>query len=215
MSELQYTKLGGLKTSDEQIATPQTYFIKLHNYLPNKTKGGIAPRGGSSTWSHTGNIWGISGYKKRGSSLKIPFTDIPVRYRRNGSTNYIEKLDWSTDTWSAVTQGASTSFDIGANSSFAQIADSFAIAAGRPAVITDISAGNVNRLGGPAPTAAPGNSTAAGSLTGRFVYVYTFYDSTTGWESSPSPATGIITVAAQDITLTGLEGTCAREGVDK
>lgn len=208
-----YSKLGGLNTAVSPLSANQVDFLRLDNFLSNQKFGQLIKRGGSDAWMHSGNIWGIGGYAKQTTSLKTPIQDIPVRHRRDGGTSYIEKLDWSTNGWAALTLGANTSFGIEGVATFAQIDEFFCIAGGRPARIQNITSGPVGRLGGPAPTTAPGISLAAGVLTGQFSWHYTFRDPTTGWESSPSPATAMQSLSSQTPTLTGLETSCAREGV--
>jgi hypothetical protein len=82
-----------------------------------------------------------------------------------------------------------------------QVSDVMGVFAGTPAMIDDISTGELSRLGGPVPTVAPtvSASGSAGALTGTFYCCYTYYDPTSGWESSPSPISSLVTVAAEKI----------------
>jgi hypothetical protein len=57
-------------------------------------------------------------------------------------------------------------------------------------------------LGITPPAAAPVAATGSGSLTGTFQYVYTYFSSTTGWESNPSSPSSPLTLAAQGADLT-------------
>lgn len=216
MSSIQYSKLVGLQTGADSIAAPQVALTKCDNFVIARPYHALRKRGGSYEWSASGDIWGIGGYAKQGISPKIPVSVVPVRHRRNGGTTYIEKLNWGTLVWDAITQGSNTSFDIGDIASFAQVDDMLAVFAKRPAQIRDIASGNINRLGGSAPAAAATlASGGAGALTGAYRYVYTYRDSTTGWESSPSAVSSTFTASAQQIGLSGLSTTPDRDGVDK
>lgn len=97
-----------------------------------------------------------------------------------------------------------------------QVDSTMAVFAGTPAMITDIDIGELQRLGGPAPTVAPtiAASAGAGALTGDFYCAYTFYDSTSGWESSLSPFSTLLTIAAKDIEWSALPTTYSKSGVD-
>lgn len=61
------------------------------------------------------------------------------------------------------------------------------------------------------PTVAVG---AVGLLTGTYTYVYTFYNSTLGYESQPSPVSLEVTVTSQKVELTAI-GTTTDPQVDK
>lgn len=169
-------------------------------------------RAGSKVWAHTGDILGMGVYSVAQSSYRVPNTANVLRHRRNSGTSYIEKYDPSGDTWSALTLGANTSFGANGIAQFAQCGTLLAICGGRPAKLQSIS-GTVERLGGPAPTAAPTWGTSGTGLTGRTMGYYTFYDPTTGWESSPSPVTSLTTLSNQQLDWSALETSCAREGV--
>lgn len=97
-----------------------------------------------------------------------------------------------------------------------QVDSTMAVFAGTPAMITDIDIGELQRLGGPAPTVAPtiAASAGAGALTGDFYCAYTFYDSTSGWESSLSPFSTLLTIAAKDVEWSALPTTYSKSGVD-
>lgn len=216
MPQVQFFKLTGVATGVDQVAAPQVCFLKCDNFVISRPQNALRKRGGSAEWSHTGDIWGISGYAKVNTSPRIPVQVVPVRHRRLGGTSYIEKLNWQTSTWDTITQGANTVFDVGDVASFAQVDDTLVICARKPAQIRDIASGNVNSLGGSAPSvAATVGAGGAGALTGSYRYVYTFYDSTTGWESSPSPISSTFSASSQQISVSGLATSSDREGVDK
>lgn len=101
-------------------------------------------------------------------------------------------------------------------SRMAQIDTVLGIFAGLPVMIDDIDTGTVKRLGGDAPATAPtiAASAGAGLLTGTYSVCYTFYDSVTGWESSPSPISNEITITSKNIEWTGIATTSAKTGVD-
>lgn len=217
MKNLQYSDIGGLDRSVEQIIAPQVDFLRLDNFIPNRKRGGLVKRGGSDEFAVTGDIWGIGGYKKAGSSPRIPAIETVLRHRRNGSTSYLEKYSWASGTWANITLGAEVAFATGDITRFAQVSSFLAICGGKPAKLLDAASGSVSRLGGPAPSAAlvATASAGAGALTGTYYYVFTFYDSTTGWESSPSPISSLLTISAKDVDISSLPTACAREGVDK
>lgn len=210
-----YSEFLGIDRTTNDVDAPQVSFLKADNVLLSGKRGAPVIRGGSTEWSVTGNILGIFGYSQKNASHLIPNLSYVIRHRRVGSTSYVEKLDWSDGSWDAITQGASTSFGAAGIASAAQMNDVLLVCAGRPAYISDINSGNINRLGGPAPVTAPTWTLQAGSLTGATAGYYTFYNPTTGWESSPSPLTSLTTVAAQEIDWSGLETSCAKEGVTK
>ncbi len=210
-----YSKFTGLDVSTDPEDQSQVSFLKLENFVLNRQLGRIYPRGGSKSWSVTGNILGIGGYARDTGTSRIPVSETIVRHRRTAAISYIEKLNWNTDVWDNITLGANTAFDVSDTTSFAQVSELLAVCGGRPAKIRDISSGSIERLGGPAPSAAPSLTTYGTGLTGTYSYVYTFRDSATAWESSPSSATGLLAVANKTVTVGGLETTCAREGVDK
>jgi hypothetical protein len=98
-----------------------------------------------------------------------------------------------------------------------QVSDVMGVFAGTPAMIDDIDTGELSRLGGPSPSAAPTVSLfGVGALTGDFYCCYTYYNPTSGWESSPSPISTVLTAAAQKITWDlNLIPAPAKEGVTK
>ena len=216
MAEKLYSRFAGHDTSRGGFDAAQISFLLLRNFIVNDKRNSLRLRFGSKKWATTGDVYGLFLYALETGAVKTPVYDIPIRYRLDGVTPYIEKLNWATDVWDAITQGAQTSFGTDGIGSSAQVGDLIALCAGKPAKIVDIAAGSINRLGGPAPTAAAVLTTPSGAtLTGYYSYVYTFYDSADGWESSPSPATAVTTITAADITVGSLETSCAREGVDK
>jgi hypothetical protein len=210
-----YSDFIGLNRTTNIVDAPQVTFQKLDNLIPNRVKGALVPRPGSTVWATTGTVYGIGSFSKESASYLVPNVEHVIRHRRNGGTSTIERLDWGTSSWTAITLGAQTSFGITGIATFAQIDTVQCICGGRPAYLTDPTSGSINRLGGPAPATAPTWGTSAGSLTGQAYGCYTFYDSTTGWESSPSPLTSLTTLTADQIDWSGLETTCAKEGVDK
>jgi hypothetical protein len=215
MESVPYSKFTGIDSSTDPEDASAVSFLKLDNFILNRKLGRMYVRGGSKSWAVTGDILGIGGYARDTGTSRIPVSETIVRHRRIAAITYIEKLNWSANTWDAITQGIHTSFDVADTTSFAQISELLAVCGGRPGKIRDISSGSLERLGGPAPTAAPSLTTYGTGLTGTYSYVYTFRDSATAWESSPSPATSLLTVANKTITVGGLETTCAREGVNK
>jgi hypothetical protein len=216
LDAVEYKELLGIDNERTPKIAPQVAALKLDNFILTRQLGGYIKRGGSSKYDVTGDIWGFTGYAKQELSPRVPTRDIPIRHRRAGATSFIEKLDWSADTWSAITQGSHVNFDIGDIMSGAMIGDLLCLCANRPAKITDIDSGNVTRLGGSAPSAAPTLAEGvAGNLTGTYRYVITFYDSTTGWESSPSDISSSLTVTAKKIELSAIPTTIDRTGIDK
>jgi len=124
----------------------------------------------------------------------------------------------NTPAWTSMTINADVSSGLATNgiSRMVQIEETLAIFAGTPARITGLS-DEVTRLGGDAPAAAPtiAATVAAGSLTGTYSACYTYYDSVSGWESSPSPISNEITIAAKNIDWSGLAlPATPKEGVD-
>lgn len=214
MDSVLFNKITALSQRLNQVESPQLSFLKLKNFIFNRQLGSLRKRGGSLTPSVTGDIWAIEGYNKDTASTKIPIAITPIRHRRDGATSHIEKYDWSANTWSAITKGSETSFDIGNVGSAAQIDDRFILFCGRPAMVNDIASGDIERLGGPAPTAAATvASGGAGALTGNYRWVYTFYDSASGWESSPSPISSTLALTAEQASLTALPTSADRENV--
>jgi len=217
METAHYKDLQGLDTLVTPIAAPQITFLSLINYHVNRELGTLIKRDGSNAWNVFGDIWGIGGFAEPNPSLKVPVLETIVRHRRVSSESVIEKLNWTSNEWEAIAQGAHVSFNIEAIADIMQANDSLIILASRPAMITDISTGSVLRLGGPSPTEAPTVAPqGSGSITGtNYTYVYTFYDSTTGWESSPSTISATISPDGEDVVVSGLETSVAKEGVDK
>ena len=211
-----FSKYGGINQSVDAVDISPRTFLTLDNFIVNQRIGEARKRPGTYHWSVTGDIWGVGAYSKETSFTKLPVYDIPVRHRRDGSTSVIEKLNWSTLVWDTITQGTYVSTFLGVSDvwSTAQIGTLLAVCSGRPAKLTSDS-GNLERLGGPAPTTAPTVGNSGTGLTGSYSFVYTFYDSTTGWESSPSPASSAVTITNKQLDLSALETTYAREGIDK
>lgn len=216
MSQQFYSKFLGIHRELTSPDAPQISFLDLRNFIFDRVKGGLMKRSGSNVWSTTGDSLGMGAYQAAtGDAPRVPGIHYPIRHRRNGSTSYIEYLDWATNTWTAITLGAQTAFATAGIAHFAQVHDMMVIAGGRPAKFSDPVAGTVTRLGGPAPTAAPTWGSSGTGITGTTAGFYTFYDSTTGWESSPSALTALTTLANKQLDWSALETTCAREGVDK
>lgn len=210
-----YSEFRGQTRSIAPADAEQVSFLLLENIIPNRIDGALVKRPGSKTWATTGDVLGMGIYSETKSSYRIPNTAHIIRHRRSGGTSSFQKYNWSGDTWDTITLGANTSFGASGIAHFAQGNALLAVCAGRPAKLVGISE-DLERLGGPAPTTAPTWTVdTSGSLTGRTMGYYTFYDSTSGWESSPSPVTSLTTLAADDIDWSALETTCAREGVDQ
>lgn len=210
-----YSEFIGIDRTTDQIDAPQVSFLKLDNCLLTERKNALVKRGGSAVWATTGDCYGLLGYSQASASYLVPNVSHVIRHRRNAGVSSLEKLNWSTSTWVALTLGANTSFGVGGIAQASQINDILTICAGRPAYLNDIGTGVVNRLGGPGPSTAPTWTLGAGSLTGAAYGYYTFYNSSTGWESSPSPLTALTSFSSQQVTWSALETTCAKEGVDK
>lgn len=213
MRQEYYYQYQGLRRSINSPAAPQVAALLLENFMPNRLAGGWVKRPGSKLWPTTGDVLGIDGYTQANASYRVPQTIHVIRHRRSGSTSFIERYDSATDTWIAITQSANTAFSSLGFTTFAQLSNFMVIGGGRPAFLTDPVAGTVQRLGGPAPTTAPTWTLGAGSLTGNAYGFYTFYNSTTGWESSPSPITAFTSLSANQITWSALETTVAKAGV--
>lgn len=210
-----YSSFKGIKRSVPSVDAPQVSFLICDNYILNRVKGGPMKRPGSKAWSATGDCLGIGEYSKSQSSLLQPNVSYIIRHTRSGGTSTFAYYDAAGDTWTSITKGASTSFGASGITTFAQSNDLMAVFGGRPAKLVDPATGDLERLGGPAPTAAPTWGTSLTGLTGTTSGFYTFYDSTTGWESSPSPITSSTTLTNDQLDWSALETTCAREGVDK
>lgn len=214
MDAVQYSKFTGTDQSTDPIDASQTSFLKLENFIANRQLGALFPRGGSRGWAVTGDIWGLAAYARDTSSTKVPISETIIRHRRTAAITAFERLNYSTSAWDNITLGSQTFFDIGNTTAFTQVADLMAICGGRPAQLrADLS--TITRLGGPKPTAAPSVAPSSTGLTGTFRWVYTFYDPSTGWESSPSAPTALTTLTNQGALLTGLQTVCARENVTK
>ena len=217
MADVTYSNLSTLDASISPIDKSQTSFLKLHNYVANKKVGSIISRGGSAYSYAAGDILGLGLYSLKNSTSIAANHTIIIRYRKDGSNIYVEKYDWATNVWTEVEPESTSHLDFGGDgvASICQISDALYIAANRPAKILDVETGKVTRLGGPAPTSAPTTAFSSTGITGTVAYAYTFYDPTTGWESSPSPVTAFLTPSNQGVKLTSLATTCAREGVTK
>lgn len=210
-----YSGFLGIKRGQPSQDNPQVSFLLLENYIVNRIRGGIMKRPGSKTYATTGDVLGMGEYSKDQTSLLQPNISYIVRHRRNGGTSFFEYYNSGTDLFTSITLGANTSFGASGITSFAQCNTLMAICGGRPAKLTDPTSATIQRLGGPAPTTAPTWGSSLTGLTGTTSGYYTFYDSTTGWESSPSPITASLTISNKQIDWSALETTCAREGVDK
>lgn len=210
-----YSQFRGIVRSVPSADAPQTSHLILDNYVINRVKGGMMKRAGSKTWAATGDCLGMGEYSKDSTSLRQPNVSYVIRHMRSGGASAFSYYDWTTDAWIAITLGASTSFATNGITTFAMVGQMLAVCGGRPAKLTDPIAGTMTRLGGPAPTAAPTWGNSGTGLTGTTTGFYTFYDSTTGWESSPSPITASLTISNKQIDWSAMETTCAREGVDK
>ena len=80
-----------------------------------------------------------------------------------------------------------------------------ATGAGVPQWTQGAGAGSTHNLGILAPATAPTVALGAGgAITGTYQYAYTYYSSTTGAESAPSPVSAEIVATANQINLTGL-----------
>lgn len=195
---------------------PQVSFVILDNFFVNRVKGGLTKRPGSKTWSTTGTTYGLGEYLKSQTSLLSPDVAYVVRHRRSGSTSSFEYYNQSGDTWTTVSLGTvatASTFGTSGITQFAQCGTMMAICGGQPAKLVDPTSGTIQRLGGPAPTTAPTWGTSGTGLTGQTTGHYTFYDPSSGWESSPSPVTALTTLTNDQIDWSGLETSCAREGV--
>lgn len=216
MERLHYKDLKGLENLRTSVIAPQVSFLKLDNHLVNDEIGALVKRGGSSSYDVTGSLYGYAAVPKEGANHRDPVTDIILRHRRQGSTSYIEVLDWSTDSWSAATLGSFASLNVGDIMGYTNIGGLCILAADRVHKITDIDTPVVERLGGAGPSSAPSVAAgAAGNLTGSYRWYITFYDSTSGWESNPSPVSSTVALTAEQCDLSSLPTAAFRENVDK
>lgn len=217
MKDRKYSRLGSLDVSTDAEDASQLSFLMCDNFVNNRKLHVLMKRGGSEYYTLGGDIWGLFGYTTNASSAYLPAYTTVIRHRRDLTVSYFERYDWDEKTFNILPQGEYTSFNIGNLTSSAQIDALCAIAAGRPAKLMSAT-GEITRLGGDEPFDSPDYVVvSAGTLTaGSYSYCYTFYDSTTGWESSPSPVTDLIEVdGTESITLTNLATDANREGVDK
>ena len=212
MAEFFYNGFSGLDLSTEQTAQSQVSFLRCNNFVLNRKFGALLKRGGSKHYTISGNCWGIGGYSVASASLSFPSGYVPITHYRNGSVSSFYSYDWVNDDVTAIDLGANTSFGAGGIASFCQTGSMLAILAGKPAKWSSIT-GDIERLGGDAPTAALTSAAGiAGALTGTFRYVYTYYDASNGWESSPSPISTEVTVSSKKIDLSVIGGSPARDG---
>lgn len=214
MPTINYRNHQGLDASRDHINVQAPTAVRLENLLAGRVRGAYVKRPGSKQYDIQGGVFGLGGYQEQ-DATKAVSTVTPIRVRVASSTFYIEKLSLTSDSWTSITvdSNLSTGFDNVQIASFCQQSEALIMACDRVGMLTSIG-GNFNRCGGPGPTAAPTLGTTSGSLTGDYNYVYTFYDSTTGWESSPSPI-GSVSPSGQDVTVSSLETTAYRAGVDK
>lgn len=132
---------------------------------------------------------------------------------------YVKTTSASVETpaWSSVTihSDVSSLLQTSGIVRMPQIEDTLAVFAGTPAMITDIATGELQRLGSDAPSTAPtiAASAGAGALTGDYYCAYTYYDPTSGWESSLSPFSTLLTVTAKNIEWSALPTTATKKGV--
>lgn len=180
-------------------STRQIYVSFRENYTSSAT--GVGDAWNPPDGSHTIYVWGMQAND---------YTDLETYVLTTGAA--VE-----TPAWSNVTIHADVASSLQASgiARMAQIDNVFALFAGTPAKITDIDTGELNRLGGDAPTVAPtiAASAGAGPLTGDFYACYTYYNPTTNWESSPSPISTLLTVAAKNIEWSALPTTAVKSGV--
>lgn len=217
MADVLFNNLSFLDSSTSPIEKSQTSFLKLNNYLANKRSGSICKRGGSAYQYVNGDIYGLSSYSVKNVLSISSNNSIPIRCIWDGANYRVEKYSWETDEWAEIAANATNylDFDYGSVATIVQVSDMLAIAANRIAKVIDPTSGKVTRLGGSAPAAAPTVTKTGTGITGTVAYAYTFYDSTTGWESSPSPITAFTTCADEGIIVGGLGTTIDREGIDK
>lgn len=215
MLTVHYKNLQGLDTESTPVTAPQLAFLRLVNYHLNRERGALVKRGGTKRYNMLGDTWGIGGFPQPTASLKVPIKDIIIRHRYYQNASAIERLNLDTGEFEEYDLGASTSFSIAAVSDIFPANDIAVILGGRPAMIRDAENGPVARLGGPYPASAPSLTTQAGSLTAtNYTYVYTFYDPTTGWESSPSAVSATVSPTSEDVVCT-MATECDKEGVTK
>lgn len=170
-------------------------------------RGSMAAIGGLVNYNAAGTesiyVWGMQANDRDHSSNYVATTATAV-------TNLV---------WTPVTihSDVSSLLAVSGIVDMPQVSDTLAVFAGTPAMIDDITSGELSRLGGPVPTVAPTVSLfGVGTLTGTFYCCYTYYDPTSGWESSPSPISTVISPAAQGIqwNIAGIVAP-AKKGVTK
>lgn len=206
----------GLDSSQHTNSPEQTSASSVKNLVPGRVAGDYVKRDGSKAFSISGGIWGICGYKQQTLTSDV-LSETIIRVRVDNGNIYVEKQSLTSDTFTEITQSANISASVGIDAvwSFDQFDGMLAIGANRVCKILDIDSGEVTRVGGSGPTTAPAVvAGGAGSLTGTFSYVYTFYDSTTGWESAMSDSASV-TVTGKDVAVSDLETATDRSGVDK
>lgn len=211
--------ISGINESVTEVISPPDTVLTSNNFVISHKRGTIKKRGGSVYHNVTGDVWGLGGYVRPTGSLKVPIGDVVIRHLRDGSTSTFAKMDWSDRSWDTISYASdfsSSNVDIGAITKFIQIGTKLAILSGKPAQLDDIASGTISMIGGPAPTNPPtvAESVAAGALpAGTYSCCYTFYNATTGWESSLSPIADVTIGASKDIEWTGLPSTYTKSGV--
>lgn len=211
--------ISGINESVTEVISPPDTVLRSNNFVISHKRGTIKKRGGSYYHSITGDVWGIGGYAKPTGSLKVPIGDVIVRHIRDGSTSTFAKMDWDDRSWDTISYASDFSTSdvgIGAITKFLQIGTKLAVLSGKPAQLDDISAGTISMMGGTAPTNPPtvAESVGVGVLpAGVYSCHYTFYNSTNGWESSPSPIADVTIGATKNIEWTALPSTYTKTGV--
>lgn len=174
---------------------------QIYIAIRNSTSG----TGIGSSWTATGTeticVWGMQANDVSDLTTYVKTTTSAV----------------STPVWSPITINSDVSSLLQSSGivRMPQIEDTMAVFAGTPAMINDIDTGELLRLGSPAPTTAPTIAAAvsSGALTGDFYCAYTYYDPTSGWESSLSPISSLLTITSKNIDWSGLPTTATKDGV--
>lgn len=109
----------------------------------------------------------------------------------------LRTVNASSDDYTTIKSGLSTT----AEGMFLPVQDILAYTNGTDDIVT-YNGTTVADLGITGPVAAPGTALAATGITGAYSYRYTYFSSTYGWESNPSPATATVNPSNQNVTLT-------------
>lgn len=199
--EKQRTRIQIIKGLSQKEADPLSDargFLLLKNARVDDRLGAVVKREGSLEETITTSLGVPVGVGELLEGLGDELLPVSRKVLVNFAGSNFYSLE--SGTWGSESLSSHVSFGTSRSSQMAQLGGKLFIAAGRPAQWDGTNA--IDMVGIEAPAAAITHTVSGTGITGSFLYMYTYYNSTTGLESDWSPLSATASPSNQQVNLT-------------